>query len=93
MSIRTLEGIDTRISAELEGEYHNAKFSEYRILSLRIGIAGVFFAAFLWLCDFVGDPMGARDTFIFRVLIALAVLIYVISVSVGLRRTATPAIA
>jgi diguanylate cyclase (GGDEF)-like protein len=93
LSIRTLEGTDTRISAELEGEYHSAKFSEYRILSLRIGIAGVFFAAFLWLRDFVGDPVGARDTFIFRVLIALAVLIYVISVSVGLRRTATLAIA
>jgi len=93
MSVGSLEGIDPRFSTALEAEYHEAKFGEYRDLSLRLGIASVVLAAFLWLRDYVGDPVGAGDTLILRLSIALTILVYVISVSLGLRRSITLAIA
>lgn len=93
MSVRSLEGIDPRFSPELEAEYHQAKFSEYGNLSMRLGIAGIILAAFLWLMDYVIDPVGARNTIVPRLLIALTILIYVISVSIGLRRAFTLGIA
>jgi diguanylate cyclase (GGDEF)-like protein len=93
MSVRSLEGIGPRFSPELEAEYQKAKFSEYRDLSLRLGIAGIILIAFLWLRDYVGDPAGARNTIVPRLLIALTILIYVISVSIGLRRAFTLGIA
>ena len=89
MSVRSLEGIDPRFSPELEAEYRQAKFSEYGNLSMRLGIAGIILAAFLWLMDYVIDPVGARNTIVPRLLIALTILIYVISVSIGLRRAFT----
>lgn len=93
MNVRPLEGFDPRFSPELEAEYHKAKFSEYRDLSLRLGFAGVILAAFLWLLDYAGDPAGARNTIVPRLQIALTILIYVISVSIGLRRAFTLGIA
>lgn len=89
MSIRSLKESDLRFSPEREAEYHKAKFSEYRDLSLRLGMAGVLLAAFLWLLDYVGDPAGARNTIVPRLLIALTILAYVISVLIGIRRTIT----
>ncbi len=89
MSVRSIEGIDHRFSPALETEYHESKFGEYRDLSLRLGIAGVVLAAFLWLLDYVGDPVGARDTLVLRLSIALTILFYVVSVLIGLPRAIT----
>jgi MASE8 len=74
-------------SPETEDEYRHARYEEYRVFSLRVGIAGTLLTLGLWLRDFADDPAGARGTFEIRFLMAAAVLVYVVSLWGRVRRT------
>ena len=62
---------------ELEEEYRDARFDEYRSFSLRVGVAGALLTLGLWLRDFADDPIGAHGTMQIRLLMAAGVLLYV----------------
>jgi len=62
---------------ELEEEYREARYAEYRSFSLRVGVAGALLTLGLWLRDFADDPVGAHRTMQIRFLMAAGVLLYV----------------
>ena len=75
--------------SELEHEYRDARYDEYRVFSLRVGIAGTLLTLGLWLRDFADDPSGARGTIEIRFVMAAAVLVYVVSLWRRARRGIT----
>jgi diguanylate cyclase (GGDEF)-like protein len=73
-------------SPEIEDEYRQERFAEYRAFSMRVGLAGALLTIGLWLRDFADDPAGAHRTFEIRFLMAAGVLVYVASLWRGVRR-------
>ncbi len=73
-------------SPQIEDEYRQERFAEYRAFSMRVGLAGALLTIGLWLRDYADDPAGAQRTFEIRFLMAAAVLVYVAALWRGVRR-------
>lgn len=64
-------------SRELEHEYLQARYDQYRPFALMLGIATVFVPMGLWLRDYLNYAQGAWGTLGLRLLMSAGVLAYV----------------
>jgi diguanylate cyclase (GGDEF)-like protein len=74
---------------ELEHEYSEARYVEYRRLALRVGIVAAVLILGLWLRDVREHPGSALSTLPFRLLMAAGVLLYVAALALRARRRLT----
>jgi len=74
---------------ELEEEYREARFAEYRSFALRVSVAGALLTLGLWLRDFADDASGAMRTLEIRFLMAAGVMLYVAALWRGVGRGLT----
>lgn len=76
-----------------EPEYISAKFEEYRSFTMAMFFLGGTTGLFLWLWDYVLDPVGAQHTVLLRHGIPLFMVSFCVSLFCGLKARYVPYVA